>query len=237
MPNKLTVLKLLWNNLLALKEENKSPDSTYDFLNEDEMITFLFNEDERYIKLLFLTLESGRLDQVKDLDHKFSNLFENFYSKNETTKVAEVKKSPPKKSSPKKSSPKKTVVDKVVEEELEEVMEENETKSGLKVELEEANDSDVEDSNGEDSDVDDEDSDQESDNENDLETFYDEYLLEVDDVKSKVGLDVIMNKYESYCDTNNVEKDTEGLEVFLVNKLGKPKNKRKPKFVGVELKA
>ena len=77
----------------------------------------------------------------------------------------------------------------------------------------------------------------ESDDENELETFYDEYVLEVDNNEKKVELSVLLEKYNNYCETNNMEKDEEGLETFLVEKLGKPKGKKKPKFVGVELKA
>ena len=243
MPNKLTVLKLLWNNLLLLKENNTSPDSTFDFLNEDEMIKFLFNEDERYVKLLFLTLESGKLDQVRNLDPEFSKLFTSFYTTSSTKNEDPVMTKPsPKKSASKKKAVKNVKVEDTVEDEV--TLEADDTvedKAGVQLEESHVSDSDVgelsEDSVELESDGD-IDSEVDSDGEeNALETFYNEYLLEVDNTESKVELGVILNKYSSFCDTNNVEKDNDELEVFLVNKLGKPKGKRKPKFLGVELKA
>ena len=65
MPDRFAVLKLLWNNLQYMKEKGESPDSTYDFLGANDLVTFLFNEDERYVKLLMLTLEMGRWSEVE----------------------------------------------------------------------------------------------------------------------------------------------------------------------------
>ena len=39
-----------------------------DFLNENDMVTYLFNEETRYIELLLLSLEIQSLDMIKQLD-------------------------------------------------------------------------------------------------------------------------------------------------------------------------
>lgn len=243
MPDRFAVLKLLWNNLQYMKEKGESPDSTYDFLGANDLVTFLFNEDERYVKLLMLTLEMGRWSEVETLDPKFMGLYDGFFSEwrgvtssvGSTLKNVKSQPKSPSKSlskSPTKSQEKKqTKVKKVVApvetvEEVEETVEEKveETVEDEKSDIELASDSDSEILS-------------ESDDENELETFYDEYVLEVDNNEKKVELSILLEKYNSYCETNNMEKDEEGLETFLVEKLGKPKGKKKPKFVGVELKA
>ena len=247
MPDRFAVLKLLWNNLQYMKEKGESPDSTYDFLEADDLVTFLFNEDERYVKLLMLTLEMGRWSEVETLDPRFMGLYDGFFSewrgttssvgsKTVKTQPKSPSKSPsktPSKSPTKSEEKKQTKVKKVVApvetvEEEEATVEETveETVEDEKSDIELASDSDS------DSEIL-----SESDDENELETFYDEYVLEVDDNEKKVELSVLLDKYNSYCETNNMEKDEEGLETFLVEKLGKPKGKKKPKFVGVELKA
>ena len=234
MPDRFAVLKLLWNNLQYMKENGESPDSTYDFLGANDLVTFLFNEDERYVKLLMLTLEMDRWSEVETLDPRFMGLYDGFFSewpgaKSPNVKASKTVKTEPK--SPTKSHEKKQSKVKKVEaletiEEVEEKVEEKveETVEDEKSDIELASDSDSEILS-------------ESDDENELETFYDEYVLEVDNNEKKVELSILLEKYNSYCETNNMEKDEEGLETFLVEKLGKPKGKKKPKFVGVELKA
>jgi hypothetical protein len=238
MPDRFAVLKLLWNNLQYMKEKGESPDSTYDFLGANDLVTFLFNEDERYVKLLMLTLEMGRWSEVETLDPRFMGLYDGFFSEWSGAKSPNVKASKtvktqlksPTKSQEKKQSKVKKVEAQVeeVEETVEETVEEKveETVEDEKSDIELASDSDS------DSEIL-----SESDDENELETFYDEYVLEVDNNEKKVELSILLEKYNSYCETNNMEKDEEGLETFLVEKLGKPKGKKKPKFVGVELKA
>jgi len=235
MPDRFAVLKLLWNNLQYMKEKGESPDSTYDFLGANDLVTFLFNEDERYVKLLMLTLEMGRWSEVETLDPRFMGLYDGFFSEWSGT-IGSVNSAQKTVKAPTKSKEKKQTKVKKVEapvetvetvetvEEVEEKVEETVEDEKSDIELASDSDSDSEILS-------------ESDDENELETFYDEYVLEVDNNEKKVELSVLLEKYNSYCETNNMEKDEEGLETFLVEKLGKPKGKKKPKFVGVELKA
>jgi hypothetical protein len=233
MPDRFAVLKLLWNNLQYMKEKGESPDSTYDFLGANDLVTFLFNEDERYVKLLMLTLEMGRWSEVETLDPRFMGLYDGFFSEwsgtiGQTGCAQKTVKAPTKSKEKKQTKVKKVEAPVETVEEVDETVEEKveETVEDEKSDIELASDSDS------DSEIL-----SESDDENELETFYDEYVLEVDNNEKKVELSLLLEKYNSYCETNNMEKDEEGLETFLVEKLGKPKGKKKPKFVGVELKA
>ena len=93
MSDKQVVLKLLWNNLKLLKEKGKSPDQTFDFLNENDMVTYLFNEEPRYVELLLLSLEMQPLEMIEKLNPNFTTLYNSFYEhKENVTKKASVKK-------------------------------------------------------------------------------------------------------------------------------------------------
>ena len=73
------ILKLLWNNLKLLKEKGKSPDQTFDFLNENDMVKYLFNEETRYVELLLLSLDMQPIEMIEKLNQKFVSLYKNFF--------------------------------------------------------------------------------------------------------------------------------------------------------------
>ena len=144
----------------------------------------MFNEDERYVKLLMLTLEMGRWSEVETLDPKFMGLYDGFFSewrgvtssvgstlKNVKSQPKSPSKSPTKSQEKKQTKVKKVVASVETVEEVEETVEEKveETVEDEKSDIELASDSDS------DSEIL-----SESDDENELETFYDEYVLEVD---------------------------------------------------------
>lgn len=211
MSDKLVVLKLLWSNLKYLKEKKQSPDQTFDFLNEDNMVKYLFNEDERYIELLLLSLEMQPLDVLQKLNPEFVSLWSNFWS--QTKQVVEAK------------------VEAKVETKVEAKVEDKvEAKQMKEVDLEE--DSVADDESVVESEAEEELS--EDDGEDDsVGQFITKYLMEDDE--SKATLESIMTRYADYCEENEMDNDEDELESSLVQKFGKPKGKKKPKFVGVKL--
>ena len=210
MSDKLVVLKLLWSNLKFLKANGQSPDQTFDFLNEDKMVKYLFNEDQRYIELLLLTLEMQSVDTLEKLNPEFVKMWSGFWNVKSETKVVETVE-PVKPVKPVKQVKMEAVKD--VE----------------KVEVEIEEDSVVEE---EEEDGVEEDDDEE---EGDVNSFITKYLGESED--SKVSLESILEKYAEYCESNDMDNDEEELESSLVEKFGKPKGKKKPKFLGVRLLA
>jgi hypothetical protein len=201
MSDKLVVLKLLWSNLKYLKEKGQSPDQTFDFLNEDSMVKYLFNEDQRYIELLLLTLEMQSVETLQKLNPEFVKMWSGFWS----DKVQKMES----KAVESKTVESKKVVDEKVEVEIEEDS------------VAEEDVADEADSVGSD--------------EGDVNSFITQYLGEDED--SKVSLESILEKYAEYCESNDMDNDEEELESSLVEKFGKPKGKKKPKFLGVRLLA
>jgi len=92
MSDKKVVLKLLWNNLKLLKEKGISPDQTFDFLNENEMVTYLFNEETRYVELLLLSLDMQPLEMIQQLNPNFVSLYQNFFVQDNETKEDKMSK-------------------------------------------------------------------------------------------------------------------------------------------------
>lgn len=218
MSDKLVVLKLLWNNLKFMKEKDMSPDLTFDFLNEDEMVKYLFNEDQRYIELLLLSLEMQPIENIERLNPEFVSMFLNFFNREEKVQEKKVEKVEKKVSKVVKEKVEKVETNKVVlmEDEKEEV--DLDEESVIESEEEEM----LSDSDGE-----------ESDN---VDKFISKYLLETDE-ETKVSLESIKTKYTDFCNESNADEDTDELESKLVEKFGKPKGKRKPSFRGVQLLA
>ena len=223
MSDKIIVLKLLWNNLKFMKEKGQSPDATFDFLNEDEMVKYLFNEDQRYIELLLLSLEMQPIENIERLNPEFVSMYLNFFNSTQEKvekkieKVDKVEKVEKKVDKVEKVEKKVEKVEKKVEK-VEEVEE--------KVEIDLDDDSVIESEEEEmlsDSDVDD-----------NVEKFISKYLLETDE-DNKVSLESIKMKYSDFCNDENEEEDYDELESKLVEKFGKPKGKRKPSFRGVNL--
>lgn len=221
MSNKLSVLKLLWSNLKYMKLNGKSPDQTFDFLNEDDMIKYLFNEDERYVELLILSLETQPLKMLETLNPKFVKYWLSFW---ETSKEKSVDET----------------VD-LVKEEVKEVVKEEinvvktvkddvkNTESNTNIdELSDTTEIDLEDDSMDDSSVDGD----SVENTSSL-SFINKYLGSEEG--SKISLEVIFNKYAEYCENNDMDNDEEELESYLVERFGKPKGKKKPKLLGVKL--
>ena len=226
MSDKLVVLKLLWNNLKFMKEKDMSPDLTFDFLNEDEMVKYLFNEDQRYIELLLLSLEMQTIENIERLNPEFVSMFLNFFNREE--KVQEKVEKKVEKKVTKVAKAEKVVKVQVKEDKVETnkvvLMEDEKEEVDLDEEsvIESEEEEMLSDSDGE-----------ESDN---VDKFISKYLLETDE-ETKVSLESIKTKYTDFCNESNADEDTDELESKLVEKFGKPKGKRKPSFRGVQLLA
>lgn len=216
MSDKLVVLKLLWSNLKYLKENGKSPDQTFDFLGENEMVKYLFNEDERYIELLVLSLEMQPLEVLKKLNPTFVKMWSGFWSRGQQTQVAQPKEEKVKEEVKEVKPVKKVQTVKKVETKQIDLEEDSvaDDESVVESEAEE----ELSDDDGEDVTVG---------------QFISKYLMEDDE--SKATMESIKTRYAVYCDENEVDPDDDELESSLVQKFGKPKGKKKPKFVGVKL--
>lgn len=210
MSTKLVILKLLWSNLKYLKEHNESPDNRFDFLKENEMVHYLFNEDSRYIELLMMSLDIQPLDILEKLNPTFVSMYKNFFESETMEANSKVEHN---EKTVKKNSKKEKHEEKEVKKE-----EVNETKS---VHVEEDEESVV---MSEDDSV--ELSDSEMEEDSDIIKFINENLITTTD-DSKLSLESIKKKYLQYCEENDMTEDTEELEVSLVTKFGKPKGKKK----------
>ena len=228
MSDKKVVLKLLWNNLKLLKEKGISPDQTFDFLNEDEMVTYLFNEESRYVELLLLSLEMQPLEMIQQLNPNFVSLYQKFFVKD---KIDEEVKVPVVKMETKKMETKKMETKKMetkkVESKKEVVIEEDDNV--------EDDESVVESEDQEELSDDEQEEQEEEEDGMEVNKFIEKHLLETDDTEDKVSLELIKEKYIEFCEDNEVEEDVEELESSLVIKFGKPKGKKKPSYKGVKL--
>ena len=255
MSGKLDVLKLLWLNIKTMKQNNIEMDDRFNFLNESEMVSYLHGEEEKWIELLLLSVENQPLNILERINPVFVELYNNFYStdskkKNLTTKTDKVKDTFHKHKQVVETNTKNDTGNQETNlkstemkddtnetQKTQELQETNNETSSIASSIDSDSDSDAD---SVDSDADSVDSDADSvasevsvADDNGIIKFLDNLSLTEDN--NKVSVETLVNKYNQYCEENNLNGDDEEFQSSLVEKFGKPKGKKKPVYKGLVL--